>query len=289
MKNIENTRGSLLMVLAMLAFAFEDMFIKGATRSLPIGEILVIFGLGGTLAFVGLTRQRGQRVFHPAILSRTLILRAISEILGRLMFVFAIAFTPLSSASAILQATPLVVALGAVVFFGEVVRWQRWLAICAGFGGVLLILRPGLAGFEATSLFAVVATIGFAGRDLATRAAPKVLSNMQLGIYGFFVMIPTGLVLMAFTGPPKWPTPEQSGLLGGAIVVGVIAYYALTAAMRAGEVSVVAPFRYTRLIFAMLLGIVVFSERPDALTVLGSAIIVVSGLYTVLQTRKSTR
>ncbi|MEH6497164.1 MAG: DMT family transporter, partial [Pseudomonas marincola] len=274
---MENTRGSLLMIAAMAAFAFEDMFIKAATGSLPVGQVLIIFGLGGTLIFMGLTYRRGERVLHPAILSPVLIIRAICEVVGRLCFTLAIALTPLSSASAILQATPLVVALGGVVFFRETVGWRRWLAIGLGFVGVLFILRPGLDGFETASLFAVAGTLGFAGRDLATRAAPPVLSNMQLGVYGFVMLIPTGLVMMIYTGGWVVPSLLVSGQLGAAIIIGVLAYYSLTGAMRTGEISVVAPFRYTRLVFALILGSLVFAERPDVMTLTGSAIIVLSG------------
>jgi len=273
------------MIAAMAAFAFEDMFIKAATGSLPVGQVLIIFGFGGTLIFMGLTYRRGERVLHPAILSPVLIIRAICEVVGRLCFTLAIALTPLSSASAILQATPLVVALGGVVFFRETVGWRRWLAIGLGFVGVLFILRPGLDGFETASLFAVAGTLGFAGRDLATRAAPPVLSNMQLGVYGFVMLIPTGLVMMIYTGGWVVPSLLVSGQLGAAIIIGVLAYYSLTGAMRTGEISVVAPFRYTRLVFALILGSLVFAERPDVMTLAGSAIIVLSGLYTVFRSR----
>jgi len=102
------------------------------------------------------------------------------------------------------------------------------------------------------------------------------MSNMQLGIYGFFVLIPTGLIMASFTGGIAWPDPVSGLKVSGAIFFGVISYYALTVAMRTGDVSVVTPFRYTRLIFALILGVLAFSERPDGLTLLGSAVIVLS-------------
>ncbi len=275
------------MILAMAGFALEDMFIKAATASVPVGQTLMIFGAGGTAIFAALTWSRGQRILHPAILSRPILLRAGSEVVGRLGYTLGIALTPLSSASAILQATPLVVAAGAVLFFGEKVGWGRWAAIGAGFAGVLLILRPGLAGFDMLSLFAVVGMLGFAGRDLATRAAPPVLSNVQLGVYGFLMLILAGGLILAVTGGAVWPAPKASMQLGAAVLFGVTGYYALTAAMRLGEIGVVAPFRYTRLVFAMILGATVFAERPDALTLLGSAVIVLSGLYTFFRRRRS--
>ena len=286
---METFRGSLLMVVAMLSFALEDMFIKSAAHSLPVGQILIIFGLGGTIIFMAMARAQGQRLLHPAICTRPLLLRSVAEVVGRIGYTLAIALTPLSSASAILQATPLVVAAGAVVFFGEQVGWRRWVAIAIGFSGVLLILRPGLSGFEPASIFAVIGTLGFAGRDLATRAAPPSMSNHQLGIYGFVMLIVAGGVVLGWTGGASWPSPQVWGQLGAATVVGVIAYNALTGAMRSGEISVVAPFRYTRLVFAMVLGVLVFGEHPDALTVVGSVVIVGSGLFTGLRDRYSRR
>jgi drug/metabolite transporter (DMT)-like permease len=276
------------MVLAMAAFAIEDMLIKAAASTLPIGLILTLFGLGGMLIFTGLTWKNGESVLHPSILSRPILIRAACEVLARLTFALAITLTALSSASAILQATPLIVILGAVFFFGERVGINRWLAVLVGLVGVLMIIRPGLEGFQVESLFAVIATLGFAGRDLATRAAPPVLSNMQLGVYGFFVLIPAGLILLIYTGESVQFNVVAGLQATGAILFGVIAYYSLTIAMRTGEVSVVSPFRYVRLLFAIVIGLLVFGETPDMATILGSLLIVLSGGYTLIQSRRQT-
>lgn len=280
---VANVRGSIFMVLSMAGFALEDMFVKSASSVVSIGVILVLFGLGGTCAFALLTRKRDEVILHPAILSPPLIIRVICEVVGRLFFILAITLTPLSSASAILQATPLVVVLGAAIFFREHVGWRRWVAIFIGFLGVMMIVRPGVDQFQPISLLAVIATLGFAGRDLATRAAPPVLSNMQLGVYGFFVLIPTGLVMAPFTGGYLWPDVTSAIEILAAILFGVIAYYALTVAMRTGEVSMVTPFRYTRLVCALLIGVFVFSEQPDVLTIIGSLVIVLSGIYSLVK------
>lgn len=283
---MDNLRGSLWMVAAMAGFAIEDMFLKSAAASLPVGQILMIFGAGGMLGFAVLAARRGERILHPAILSPAILIRCVFEVAGRLFYTLAIALTPLSSASAILQATPLVVVMGAALIFGEKVGWRRWMAIAVGFAGVLIILRPGLDGFTPLSLLAVLGMLGFAGRDLATRAAPPVLSNLQLGVYGFAMMVPTGAILLAVSGGAALPSVLAAGQLAAATVIGVLAYYALTSAMRMGEVSVVTPFRYTRLVFALILGVTVFAEQPDAATLLGSAVIVGSGIYTLLRSRR---
>jgi drug/metabolite transporter (DMT)-like permease len=167
------------------------------------------------------------------------------------------------------------------------VGWRRWSAIVAGFAGVLIILRPGLEGFSTLSLLAVAGMLGFAGRDLATRAAPKVLSNRQLGIAGFAVLAFAGVVLLVWSGGATVPDARGTALVAGTALFAVTAYHALTGAMRTGEVSFVTPFRYTRLVFAMILAVAVFGERPDAATLGGSALIVAAGVYTLLRSRKS--
>jgi drug/metabolite transporter (DMT)-like permease len=285
------------MVLAMAAFSLEDMLIKATANILPVGEILILFGLGGTLAFIVMTLSRGQAIFHPKIVSQPVLLRFFFEVIGRLFFTLAIVFTPLSSASAILQATPLVVVMGAALFLGERIGWQRWCAILIGFMGVLIIIRPGLESFEISSLLAIIGMFGFAGRDLATRAASPVLSHLQLSIYGFFILIPTGLFMLIFNIGPNvndltnqgfiWPDLMSNLKILAATTFGVMAYYWLTIAMRNGDVSVVAPFRYTRIIFALILGAAVFGERPDNLTLFGIVIIVASGLFTLLRSKQT--
>jgi drug/metabolite transporter (DMT)-like permease len=205
--------------------------------------------------------------------------------MGRLFYSLAIALTPLSTASAILQATPLVVVAGAALLFGETVGWRRWTAILVGFAGVLIILRPGLDGFTPVSLITVLGLVGFAGRDLATRAAPLTLSNRQLGIIGMAMLALAGAAILGYTGGAKIPDGPTLALLAGMTSFGIFGYNALTIAMRTGEVAAVTPFRYTRLVFAMLLGILVFNENPDALTLIGSALVVGSGLYTLARSR----
>lgn len=273
-----NLRGALFMVLAMAGFAVEDAFLKTAAATLPIGQILISFGLVGVLVFSLLAIRAGESPVAPAMRSRAMIVRSGFEVVGRLFYMLAIALTPLSTASAILQAAPLVVIAGAAIFFQEKVGALRWAAVALGFLGVLLILRPGAGGFGWTSLLAVVATIGFAGRDLATRAAPSGLSHRRLGVLGFLMLIVSGLIASPFGPPPVWPDASAALSLLAASLSGVAAYAALTVAMRTGEVSAVTPFRYTRLIFAMIAGVLVFQERPDFWTLIGSAVVVAAGV-----------
>jgi len=275
------------MVAAMAGFAIEDGFLKAAAREMPLGQALILVGLVGMTAFGLQARATGQPAFPPALFSRGMALRSGFEVTGRLFYSLAIALTPISVASAILQATPLVVVLGAALIFGERVGLARWLAVAAGFVGVLMILRPGLDGFDAMSLLALTGMLGFAGRDLATRAAPRTLSNAQLGVAGFAVLGSSGAVLLAVSGGATLPAPLALMFTAATAVFAVAGYAALTAAMRTGEVSVVTPFRYTRLVFALILGVLVYAERPDAMTLLGSAVIVASGAFALTRRRDS--
>ncbi|WP_420568540.1 DMT family transporter [Thalassovita sp.] len=284
----DNLRGAAFMVLAMGAFALEDMLYKSATQTYPAGQALVLFGTFGLVIFVAMSVRQHEAILHPAILTRPLLLRTVFELGGRLFFALALALTPLASTSSILQAAPLVVALGGVLIFHEPVGWRRWLAMLVGFAGVLLILRPTPASFEPYSIFALLGMIGFAGRDLATRASPPSMSTAQLGTLGFAVMVLAGVILMGSRAEQlQAPPSEAVYLLIGTSVVGVLAYGALTRAMRIGEIGFVAPFRYSRLVFALILAVVIFEERPDGLTLLGGAVIVASGLYSLRRQSKA--
>lgn len=286
---MENLRGSMIMVLAMAGFALEDLFIKRLADSLPVGQIIMCLGFGGALVFGLVTRLQGRRLWSRDLVTRAVLLRNFGELVGTLGFVTAIALTPLSSASAILQATPLAVTLGAALFFGEAVGWKRWTAILVGFGGVLMVIRPGLDGFEPASLFAVQAVIGLAIRDLATRAVPRTISSMQLSTYAFATLVPTGMILLAFGGAPSLPSAMAWRDLALALTCALAAYYAIVAAMRLGDVAVITPFRYSRLIFALIIGVTVFDERPDIWTLTGAAIIIASGLFTFWRERRLAR
>lgn len=278
------------MVASMLGFALEDTFIKQLAATLPMGQVLALLGCGGVLLFGALARLGGRPVLSRAVFSRAVLLRNGGEMLGSAAFVTALALTPLSTAAAILQATPLAVTLGAALFLGETVGWRRWTAIGAGFAGVLLVIQPGLAGFEPASLFAVVAVAGLALRDLATRLVPAAVGSAQLSCWAFGALVPTGLLMLLVPGVDAAAlTPPDLARLGAAFVCGGFAYYAIVAAVRLGEVSVVVPFRYSRLVFAMAIGMVVFGERPDGPMLLGAALIVGAGLYTIWRETRGRR
>lgn len=282
----DNIRGSLFMVASMVGFTLEDSLIKHLTATMPLGQILMMIGFTGVVFFGLRARSQGDTLWTRSYLSKQMLWRSFFEVTGRLSYTASLMLVPLTLATAILQATPLVVVAGAAVLFGEQVGWRRWTAIFVGFLGVLIILRPGLEGFTPLSILSLIGMIGFAGRDLATRAAPPRLSNMQLGIAGFSVLSVAGFIL-SFTGTGMvLPSREQLGTLGLTAVCGIAAYQFLTMAMRTGEVSSVTPWRYSRLIFAAIVGFLMFGEAPDSFTILGSVMIVASGVFTLKRSAK---
>ena len=283
---MENFRGAAFMVLAMLCFAIEDMLIKLMAGALPVGQIIGMLGLGSALLVAAVLIVQGQPLLTRTMLTPAIAVRALGEMVGTMGFVTALALTPLSSASAILQATPLFVTLGAALFLQEAVGWRRWSAILVGFLGVLLIIRPGMEGFTWLSLFAVQGVIGLGIRDLATRRVPKDTSTLQLRFLAFLALIPAAALLMWINGTTLQPLTARNGVyFTGAMLIGIVAYYGIVAAMRIGEVSFVTPFRYSRILFALVIGVWVFDENPDVLTLLGAAIVVGSGLYTLWRER----
>lgn len=275
-----NLIGCIWMVASMGAFAVEDTLIKAASQTLPVGQVLIFFGLGGALAFACLAMANRQPLFCREVVSRPMRIRVVFEVAGRLFYVVSISLIPLSAATVILQATPLVVVAGAARFFGEKVGWRRWAAILVGLTGVVVIVQPGSEGFSILSLLAVVGMIGFAGRDLASRAAPASLGTAILGFYGFLCVAVAGVLFSAWQWEPFLrPDTRIAVILSGAMFAGVAAYWCLMKAMRTGEVAAVTPFRYSRMLFGVFLGIVVFGEQPGLSMLFGSSLIILSGLF----------
>jgi drug/metabolite transporter (DMT)-like permease len=282
-----NVQGIFWMVAAMAAFSLEDAFIKRATLVWPIGQVLVAFGVGGALVF-GVAARLGQvKLWVPAVWSRPMRWRAVFELVGRLFYVVAVALTPLSSATVILQATPVLVVLAGSLIFKEQVGWRRWVAVVAGLLGVLVILRPGAEAFSPLSVLTIIGMVGFAGRDLASRAAPPELGTVHLGFFGMLTVVLAG-VLYALWAAQAWVWPEGgvSLVLLGAVLVGTLAYAALMKAMRTGDIATVTPFRYSRLLFGVGLGVFVFGEQLDAGIVLGSLVIASAGLLIAWDARQ---
>ena len=278
---MSNLKGAALMVASMAGFAVEDAFIKGASGQLPPGQIISMIGLGGAAAFALWSLSRGENPLPRTLFRGPALYRSILEAATSLNFIIALSLVPLALLTTIMQANPLLVTMGAALFFGAPVGWRRWTAIAVGLVGALIVVRPFGTAFELTTLWVVAGVIAQSARDLATRRTPAHVTTLQLSTAGFGVMVPTGiLVSLIFGTPPVWPSLLNWEYLFAAVGIGIPALYAIILANRLGDISFVAPFRYSRIVFGLLLSLIVFGEVLDGYTLIGAAIIVASGLYT---------
>ncbi len=280
---MDNLRGAALMTIAMAFFASEDVLVKLVTQRVPLGEVLIMLGLLGSFVFGLLAIRSGHSPVSKLFLHPVILIRNAGELIGTTCFVIGLMVLPLGLLSALLQANPLFVNLGAILFLGMSVGWRRWMAIGIGLVGVLVILRPGMESFRLEALLGLGAAIGLAVRDVATRSLPTGVHPFQTSSWGFFMAVPAGIVMSLFGAPIILPDLADTGLIVAATGLGMVGYYMLTRAMQTGDVPAVTPFRYTRLVFAILFAFFVFSEVPDLATVLGAALIVGAGLYTILR------
>ncbi|UWQ30156.1 DMT family transporter [Leisingera sp. M523] len=287
---MNNLHGILLVIASMAFFTLEDMFIKRLSGTLPVGQILIFLGLGSGLVFAVMAKMQGHRLMAARAWRKKPVMRAAMEAVSAMGFASALALVDISTVAAVFQATPLVITMGAALFLKEDVGWRRWLAICVGFVGVLLIIRPGLDGFEPAALLVVVAVLGVAARDLMTRTMDAGVPSTVLSFQAFMAVIPAGALLLIFTpGDAQALAGSEWMMMAGGVLFGVLGYYGIVTAMRVGDASAVTPFRYTRLLFSILAGVIVFGERPDTLTLAGSALIIASGLYTFVREQRLAR
>lgn len=286
----ENGRAAMLMTLSMALFALEDAFIKQLSVGVPVYQILGMLGVFGLIMFWTRLAWRGQRMWTASMLHPMVIARNLGEVVGALGFVTALASGELASASAILQVMPLTLVLGGALFLGEQVGWRRWMSVILGFAGVLMILRPGTDAFQLAALWALLGVAGLTMRDLATRRVPADVQSDQLSAAAYGSMVPAGLLVAIFASKsPVVLDSTEWGFFAATVIVGVVAYALLVTATRLGEASAVAPFRYTRLGFALIVAVVVFGERPDWPTLAGAAVIAASGGYAMWREAKLRR
>ena len=279
----DNRRGILLMLLAMAAFALEDAAIKALSSTYSTAQVILILGLGGAAVFWALAARAGASPLDRRALHPTVLIRCGAEAVAGFLFIKALALAPLATASAILQAAPLALVAGGALLLGEKVGWRRWSAVTVGFAGVLMILAPWSAAFDPALLLAVGATFALATRDIVTRMVPDDIHSLQLSTWGYLALIPGGLLYWALGDPMRAVPASDLPMLAALIALGAVGYYAVTVSMRVGEVSVVAPFRYARLVFAAILGIAFFAEYPAPLAWAGAALVIGSGLYAMVR------
>jgi drug/metabolite transporter (DMT)-like permease len=276
----DNVKGAVLMAVSMAAFVTNDTLIKLASADVALFQAMFLRGLVATALILAIALWRRELFVPLARRDRPiLILRLVGEVGATTCFLTALFNMPIANVTAILQALPLAVTLGAAVFLREPVGWRRWLAIAVGFVGVLIIVRPGSDGFNEFSLLALAA-VGFVVlRDLTTRRLSTGTPSILVALFTAVGITIVGGALAPFT---EWRpvTDDAMVLLAAAACFLVFGYLFSVMVMRVGEIAFVAPFRYSVLLFAIVFGILVFDEFPDEWTLLGSAILVVMGLYT---------
>lgn len=286
----DNMRAIALITVSMALFTVEDVFIKTLTGTLPPGQIMVMFASGGVVIFSALALLQRKRLFARAYWRPLPLLRALMEGVAAAAFFTAIAFADLSLVTAVFMAMPIVATIGAATFLREQVGVVRWSAVVVGFGGVLLILRPGMDAVPPEMLWVLVSTVAVAARDLITRVMDADLPPAVVSAQAYATVIPAGIAILALTDQTaRLPAPREALMTLTGLSFGVAGYLAIVGAMRIGEPSAVTPLRYTRLVFAMLAGALVLHERPDGPTLIGAALITGAGLVIALRERRRAR
>lgn len=287
---MNNFKGILLMLIAMAGFTMEDLFMKKLSVNLSTGQILITMGFGSSLVFALMAKSKGYKLTAKIFWSKGMIIRQFAEGIAAVAFITSLTLIPLSTVAAVFQATPLVITMGAALFLGEAVGWRRWLAIIVGLIGVLIIIRPGLNSFDPNVGYVLIAVLFVTVRDLITRKLPMNVPSTIVSFQAFASLIIAGGILI-FLSDQKIVSLDENQIyfvLGG-IIFGVIGYYCIVASTRIGEAGVVTPFRYSRLLFAIIIGFLFFNERPDFYTLLGASIVIMTGIYTVLRERYLAR
>ena len=278
------------MLIAMAGFTMEDLFMKKLSVNLSTGQILITLGFGSSLVFALMAKSKGYKLTAKIFWSKGMIIRQFAEGIAAVAFITSLTLIPLSTVAAVFQATPLVITMGAALFLGEAVGWRRWLAIIVGLIGVLIIIRPGLNSFDPNVGYVLIAVLFVTVRDLITRKLPMNVPSTIVSFQAFASLIIAGGILI-FLSDQKIVGLDKNQIyfvLGG-IIFGVIGYYCIVASTRIGEAGVVTPFRYSRLLFAIIIGFLFFNERPDFYTLLGASIVIMTGIYTVLRERYLAR
>ena len=281
-----NLRGALFMSLAMAAFLLNDTITKVLSADMNMGQIMILRGIVASALIFALAHYRGalrpvRLLFQPAVL-----LRIIGEAGAAITFLIALAEIPIANVTSIFQALPLAVTMGAALFLAEPVGWRRWSAIAVGFAGVMVIVRPGLEGFSVYSLLVLASVLFAALRDLATRMVSDDVPSLFLSALTTPLVGLSGLLIVWPLGGWSPVAPSHVAFLCTAAVLLLIGYQFIIMAMRGGaDISYVAPFRYTSLVWSIAVGYLVFGDIPDVFMIAGAIIIVASGLYTLYRER----
>jgi drug/metabolite transporter (DMT)-like permease len=286
----DNLRGVMLMNIAMLAFTLNDTCMKLVSQTMPLFQAITLRGVITTLCLLALAawQLRGATVVQLLPRGRDggiVVVRTVAEVLATVTFLVALTHMPLANLSAIMQSLPLAVTLAAALIFHEPIGWRRLLAITVGFGGVLLIVKPGTDGFDFWAMLGLASVAAVVVRDLSTRLISGAVPSVVVAVWAGLSVTALGLVGALFEG---WQPVSMAevGLILGAAANLIVGYMTVVMVMRAGDIGFIAPFRYMALFWAILLGYLGFGTLPDHWTVIGAAIVVATGIFTLWRERR---
>ena len=274
-----NLKSIILMIMGMGCLTLCDLLIKIASQTLPLGQVMIVFGVGSITVFLGLMRIKGESVRLSPFTNPAVLLRNIGDLIAINGMCLALVLVPISTIGAVIQTVPLMVTAAAALFLGERVGKRRWLAIVTGFLGTLFIIQPGAANFDITTTFVLIAAVGMALRDITTKLVRENFSTLLLSSYTSVLFISSGRFLLIISGEVSVPDIGMITILAAMVVSGSLGFFFTTKAVRLGDVSVVIPFRYTRILFSLAAGTLILSEQLNALMLFGSALTIFSGLY----------
>jgi drug/metabolite transporter (DMT)-like permease len=275
------TKGIVAISIAMALFVVNDALMKLAGERLPSSETMVLRGIGASVGLVLACLWSGGARSIAGMGRPLVVLRSSLEAIVSIMFLTALAMLPLAEITAIMQLSPLLMALAAVLLLGERVGVGRWTAIVAGFGGVVLIIRPSWEGIETPQLLALSCILLVVFRDLLTRRIGTTVPALAVTLASTVSVVVGGLAVSVFQ-TWYWPTATELQLLLGASVMLAVGNFLMVIAFRnGGDMTVITPFRYSVILWALLNGWLIWGDVPDAFALVGTAIIVASGLYIV--------
>lgn len=286
MRYAPNSQGAILMAVSMFSFVLNDGLMKALFVDMSIYQAIFLRGMVTAPLLALLAWRAGVLMARLGGRdTRLIIIRVISEVAATIGFLTALRHMPLANVTAILQALPLTVTMAAALFLGEAVGWRRWVAILLGLSGVLLIIRPGMAGFSVYSIWALGAVAAVTVREVTTRKLSKDVPSLPVALATAIAIC--GLGAVSLPGVTWMPvSPVMWIYVGGAGVAIIGGYLFSVMAVRIGDLGFVSPFRYTSMIWAIALGYLLFSELPDVPTLTGTAIIIATGLYSLHRERR---
>ncbi len=285
----DNRQSALWMMGAMGGFVLGDTCIKLLGETLPLSQIIVLRGIPAVLMVWVLAHLLGPiRRPLPAADWRLIFIRSLADVCTTFFFLSALTNMPIANATAMMLISPLAITLTGAMFLGEHVGWRRWLAVGAGFVGMLLIVQPGGAGFNFYSIYVLVAVCSVVVRDVVTRKMSSAVPSMMVSLINTVNVFLFGVVWSFFQPWAPVETDAWIWIIGAAALV-VFAYICSIMTVRTGEVSAVAPFRYTGLLMALVLGWLVFDEWPNTLAFIGGLIVVISGVYALWREALTSR